>query len=278
MRSPGTAPVSGEILSAVVRATPRHVWGSGTFQKYLWLAVWYCVFSTPIPAFVAYYLKVGPQFSSGLIMVFEIVRYMGVFLTAWMLRGRIDRMGAKPFLLLSLALYVIIGGYWWIFLRTHGGGLTIMMLAYGLLGVGATCWTVANLGYLPKIVSEHERPLMVSIHGAVTSCIGGCAPLIWGWFLKDTNAAGPTINVAVFGWFFVTVAASALVLLVLVARLPEDKSVHVEPLSVGSAIMRPLRAMTYLASLVEQPSNRSWVKTEKAPAPPDDDQRPDTKS
>ena len=36
-------------------------------------------------------------------------------------------------------------------------------------------------------------------------------------------------------------------------RLREDKVHPVEPIVIGNAILRPFRAMTYLASLVEPP-------------------------
>ena len=253
----------------VAEATPRHIATRGTFRTYLWIASGYYVLSTPIPAFVAYYLKVVPGLTMQQIMAFEVVRYFGVFLAAWGIRRRVDAAGAKPFLLVSLGLYVAVAVYWWFFLRNGFGGLGGILLAYLLLGVAATCWTVANLNYLPKIVPEAERPLMVSIHGAVTSCLGGCAPLVWGWFLKTGDVDGPAIDVAVFGWFFVTMGAVAAGLAYFVARLPEDRTVHVEPLSIGSAVLRPFRAVSYLVSLIQQPTDRAWVRKQRPRADKD---------
>jgi len=51
----------------------------------------------------------------------------------------------------------------------------------------------------------------------------------------------------------VSVIVGAAVLSSLVARLPEDKAHPAEPIVIGNAILRPFRAMTYLASLVEPP-------------------------
>ena len=259
----GPKPVAISVGS-VVRSTPRHIFAPGIFRTYLWIVVAYSVISMPIPAFVAYYLKAVPKFSLWAIIGFEVARYLGVFLAAGAIRGRIDRTGAKPFLLLSLGLYVAVGTFWWVFLRSGFGGVTGIVVAYALLGMGAAGWTIANLGYLPKIVPEGERPLMVSIHGAVTSCLGGCAPIAWGWFLKTPEAAGMGgIDVAVFGWFFVSVVVSAAVLILLVARLPENTDVKTEPLSIGSAVLRPLRAMSYLVSLIEPPKkDGAKAKTE----------------
>ncbi len=259
----GPRPVAISVAS-VVKSTPRHIFAPGLFRTYLWIVVGYCVISTPIPAFVAYYLKAVPKFSLWEIIGFEVVRYFGVFLSAGVIRGRIDRVGAKPFLLISLALYVAVGIFWWLFLRSGFGGTPGVVVAYFLLGMGVAGWTIANLGYLPKIVPDGERPLMVSIHGAVTSCLGGCAPIVWGWFLKtpaDENGGGGEIDVAVFGWFFVSVVVSALVLSWLVKRLPENTEEKVEPLSIGSAVLRPFRAMSYLVSLIEVPK-KNGTKTD----------------
>jgi hypothetical protein len=256
-------------LDTVMRDTPRHVFSKGIFRTYLWLAVWYCVFSTPVAAFVAYYLKVGPQLTQAQIMGFEVCRYMGVFLTAWVLRGRIDVGGAKPFQLLSLTLYLVIAAYWWLYLKSEMGGMAGVFAAYFLLGVGATCWTVANLNYLPKIIPDEERPLMVSIHGAVTSCLGGCAPIAWGWFLKPKDGAAAAMDAGMFQWFFVSVFVSAAILIIFISRLPEDKNKPFDPLVIGSAILRPFRAVTYLVNLIE-PAD----KKEQAGHDSPDDRKP----
>ena len=251
-------------VSAVIRDTPRHVFSKGTFRTYLWIVVGWSVISTPIPAFVAFYLKAVPGFSLGAILGFEVVRYLGVFLAAGMIRHRIDRVGAKPFLMLSLGFYVAVSAFWWLYLRSGFGGASGVVIAYFMLGIGATGWTIANLGYLPKIVPENDRPLMVSIHGAVTSCLGGCAPIVWGWFLKSpatTDGRGAGIDVAVFGWFFVSVIVSSLALSRLVAKLPETVGEKVAPLTIGSAVLRPFRAMSYLVSLIETPKRDAPAET-----------------
>lgn len=247
---PAPGPIS---LWAVLRGTPRHMFGASVFRSYLWLAVGYYVLSTPVAPFVAYYLKVGPRLSAGQIMVFEVFRYTGVIVAAWTIRRKIDQAGARPFLLLALGLYALVAVFWWVFLHGGHGGLAAIAVAYFTVGLGATCWTVANLNYLPKVCADQERALMVSIHGAVTTCLGGCSPVVWGWLMKTSGAAGPGIDAAVFGWFFVYVLVSATVLSALVARLPEDTETVVEPLVIGNAVLRPVRAAAYLVNLFDLP-------------------------
>jgi MFS family permease len=238
-------------LRTVLRDTPRHLFAPSTFRRYVWLVVACAVLATPIPPFAAYYLKVGPQLSTAQIMVFEMARYAGVMVAAWVIRRRIDATGARPFFLLALGLYGVVGGYWWLYLENGLGGTTGVLVSYFLVGLGAATWGIANLNYLPKIVSTEERTLLVAIHGAVTAFVGGCSPVLWGLLLKTGEGADRGMDVAMFQWFFVTVLAGSAVLSSLLARLPEEKGQPVDPILIGNAILRPFRAMTYLVNLVE---------------------------
>ena len=80
--------------------------------------------------------------------------------------------------------------------------------------------------------------------------IGGFSPIVWGIFLK-TGGTARGFDVAVFQWFFVSVAAGAVLLSSLLARLPEDKGHSVEPILIGNAILIPFRAATYLVNLID---------------------------
>jgi MFS family permease len=238
-------------LRTVMRDTPRHLFRRSTFRNYVWLAVLWAIISTPIPPFAAYYLKVGPRLSTGQIMLFEVLRYSGVMVAAWVIRRRIDETGARPFFLLALGLYAIVAAYWWFYLESGIGGVAGVFVAYFLLGLGVATWTIANLNYLPKIVSLEERTLSVAIQGAVSSCIGGLSPVIWGVFLKTGEGATRGLDSQVFQWFFVSVVVVALVISPLLARLPEEKGHPVDPIIIGNAILRPFRAATYLVNLVD---------------------------
>jgi len=239
-------------LRTVVRDTPRHLFKPSTFRRYLWLSVWFFLISTPIPPFSAYFLKVGAHLPAGQIMLFEVLRFFGVITAAALIRRSIDGTGAKTFMLAGYGLYVVVALLWLLFLRTGFGGVTGIYFAYFLLGLGATCWTVANLNYLPKVVPVAERPLMVTLHSAVVSFMGGCAAIAWGWAIKsDDVVGGPAVNRVAFQVFFLFVLLSTVVLAVLCARLPEDRTLKVEPLMIGNALLRPFRAVTALISLID---------------------------
>jgi hypothetical protein len=91
----------------------------------------------------------------------------------------------------------------------------------------------------------------VSVHGAVTACIGGLSPVIWGIFLRSDDGAARGIDPDVIQWFFVSVVAGAILNSTFLGRLPEEKGQPVDPILIGNAILRPFRAMTYLVNLVE---------------------------
>lgn len=246
-------------LVTVLRDTPRHLFRPSPFRSYVWLAVACGVVATPIPPFAAYYLKVGPQLSTGQIMMFETARYLGVMVAAWLIRQRIDANGAKPFFLVALSLYAAVGAYWWMYLEYGFGGISGIYAVYFLLGLGAATWAIATLNYLPKIVDLEDRTLAVSVQGAVTACVGGLSPIVWGLFLKGGEGGTRSIDPEVFQLFFLTVIIASLVLGALFTRLPENKHHRVEPILIGGAILRPLRAMTALVNLIDPRSLRGKV-------------------
>jgi hypothetical protein len=69
------------------------------------------------------------------------------------------------------------------------------------------------------------------------------------------------INLSVLQLFFVVVAVGAVVLLPWLARLPEDRNRHDDPILLGGAMLRPFRAATYLVNLIDpRSSSRSQSK------------------
>ncbi len=250
-------------LRTVMRDTPRHLLVPSRFRTYVMLAVGCAVIATPIPPFAAYYLKVGAGLSTAQIMLAEVLRYSGVIVAAWLIRRWIDELGAKPFFLAAMVLYASVGIYWWLFLERGFGGLPGIFAVYFLLGLGAATWAIANLNYLPSIVGSEDRTLTVSIHGAVTACVGGLSPMAWGFFLKEGEGASRAIDTQVFQYFFVTVVVGAVLLMPFFARLPGNKNLRFEPLIIGDAILRPLRAATALVNLIDPRTLRRGTKEKK---------------
>ena len=127
-----------------------------------------------------------------------------------------------------------------------------MCAAYFMLRAGAACWAVGTLNYLAKVTPGASRALMLAVHGAVTACCGGLAPILWGGLLRgNTAGGGAALNVGMFQVFFLVVLASAVVLSSRLAKMPEDKAAPADPLVIGNAVLRPFRALTYLVNLID---------------------------
>jgi len=239
-------------LWSVLRDTPRHLFKPSPFRRFMWLSAWFMITTTSIPPFAAYYLKTAAHQSAGQIMLYEVMRYLGVIAGACLIRRRVDVTGAKPFFLLGLMLYVGVGVLWLLFLLNMLGSGTVLFGIYLLLGLSAVTWNIANLNYLPQVIVGEDRALVVSIYGAVTAFLGGCSPILLGLVLRGQTPTGePTMNTDAFQWFFVALIVSLSVLSVFMARLKEDRSIEVKPLVIGNALLRPFRAASYLVNLVD---------------------------
>jgi hypothetical protein len=178
------------------------------------------------------------------------------------MRSRLDRLGAKPFFRLSYAGYSFSALGWLAFLY-FGATLTLLVpVLFFVQGFAGGSWTSANLNYLARIVPAEDRALPVSLHSAVITFLGGTAPVIWGLFLKDET--GRTVREPVFAAFFIVVLLVMLVLASLLHRLPE-KELSGEPLMQGAWLLRPLRGLASLISLIDRSPDKPPGPPEKEP-------------
>lgn len=239
---------------AKIRAdTPRHLFGSGPFRTYLWLAIFFYVVATPLAPFGAFFLRSTLGLSVSAIMGYTMLQYCGTIAGNWFMRSRIDRTGAKPFFRASFFTFGVIAAGWLVCLRWTSAATLLMPVIFFLLGAATGVFTAANVSYLAKILPEDDRALPVSLHGAITAFLGGLSPAIWGLFLKETGGASVAISPAAFQVFFLVTLAGLLVLVFLANRI-EERAGHVDPLLEGSWVLRPFRAMTFLVNFVEKPA------------------------
>jgi hypothetical protein len=254
-------------LGAVLAETPRLVAHPGVFRDFLLVCVVTGLAVTGIQPFCAYYLKVGPELSASQILFYTVVQYTGVIAGAFFIRNHLDRFGARPFLQLALVAYGGIALYWIALLRGAAGTGWTLTAVYLLVGVAASCWASGVNKYLPHVVDPSRRALAYSVHGAVVSLLSGLSPAIWGVFIKG-GAGGTTVDAVAFQAFFAVVFVLAGVVALLVWRLPAAAGVSGGAVF-GSALLRPFRGLTYLASLV-QPSGED---ADPRRSPPDGDDK-----
>jgi hypothetical protein len=250
---PVPAPIS---LRGVAAALPVHLGCPSTYRSYLMVTV-VCYFcTTPLAPFTAYHLKATVGLAPGLIMLFEVLRYAGGVLGASALRRRVDKLGARPFLLSALGAYVVLGAYWLGFLRTGFGGSAGLLGAYFLFGAANACWMVGNLSYLPKITTVENRTITVTLQGALASLAGGVSVTAWGFVLRSSPeavaAGAPATDPVAFQVMFGVVLVGSAWLSWWLSRLPAEQDADgAEPLMIGNALLRPHRAMGYLVNIID---------------------------
>lgn len=247
---PAPEPIS---LAVVFRSLPGIIFVRSEYRRYLLLSLLCFATTSPIPPFLAYYLKTEGHLEPGWIMALEVVRYGGVIVAAVFIRRRIDGLGARPFMLLSLGLYFGLSAYWLVFVRTGLGGSVGLIAAYIAIGIGGTTWSVGNLTYLPKLIPPERRTLMISVYGALTALVAGLATIGWGWVLRPGGAA-VGLDLWRFQVFFAVAMAGVAFISFRLGRRPEPNAEPAEPLMVVNAFLRPARAVSYLINLVEPPA------------------------
>ena len=144
-------------LEKIVAETPRLMTERSVFRTYLWMSVPLFAAITPIAPFVAYYLKTTAGLTSAQVILLTMLTYFGLIAANWYMRSHMDRIGAKPFFLLSYFFHGVIAIAWIGFLYTNGRWLALLPVLYFLQGVASGCWTSANLSYLAKILTAQDR-------------------------------------------------------------------------------------------------------------------------
>lgn len=247
-RLPETGRPRAMSLRRVVMQTPRLMAAQGPFRDFLLISLWAGAAVSAIPPFCAYYLRVGPNLTAAQIVLFTTIQYGGVITGSLLIRNRVDRAGPRPFFFGAMMLYALLAIGWAALLHSGYSSLMLLRVMYFFLGVAASCWTSANMKYLPQVVNPAVRDLAFSVHGATTSVVSGISPIVLGWFIKG-SATAPSVNVSAFEMFFVVVLLSAGGIMLLVRRLPAPVGTVFE-WPAGGLTLRPFRALTYLASLI----------------------------
>lgn len=235
-------------LGRLLREAPKLCVRRSRYRHFLWMSVLFAVCSAPIAPFCVYYLRVEVELAPAQIILFTIMQYFGAIAGALFIRNIIDKSGPRFFFRVSIVLYLAVAISWWNMLQLEASWVLPLLLVYFVLGMAASSWVSANLNYLPRLTNEKDRPLRVSVHGAVTAFIGGLSPIVWGLFLRGGGEA-PAMNTTAFQLFFLFVLTGNLILAWNVRYLRAAKG-DSEPIVLAGALGRPIRSLGTLVNLV----------------------------
>lgn len=138
--------------------------------------------------------------------------------------------------------------YWLAILLGADVLLKLLPLSHVLNGIAAACFMCVHMKYLAQLSDTGNRALILSVFGAIVGLFGGLTPILWGWILKGSGAAGGAMNLSAFTCFFVLMALTFALLQISIRRfqLSEDQ----QPIVFNpSALLRPNRIFTALGQL-----------------------------
>ncbi|MGE9292597.1 MAG: MFS transporter, partial [Puniceicoccales bacterium] len=198
--------------------------------------------------FTTYYLRVHAELSDGRILVLMAVQVVGSVLGALLLRNFIDGLCARPVFKLFLILQALVFTYWLLLVHGGSGWLDWLPVAYFVVGFGAALNMQGNLKYSPQLSNDAQRALVLAIHSSVVGFLGGLAPILWGWFLKEPGPPA-RMNIEHFSYYLIASIVMMVVLFPFFGRLKESAP---QPLPAfdSSSVLRPFRWVAVSINLV----------------------------
>ena len=246
-------------LKDILTETPTVCLRRSPFRQYLVFMIASAIMGTAFVPLKAYYLKVEAGIPDELILLYTAIQYAGAIIGTMLMRNRIDRIGVKPVFRVSLVLSSAISIYWYFLVTGHSVLLAALPLAYFAFGIAASQWITAHLKYLPRVCSDQQQALHVSVHSAVIGVIGGLAPIIWGFLVKIPGGLAG-VQTDRFAIYFIGLMLVQAGLLLYVPFLTSKHSGR-PSLQTSAGVLRPIRFVGQLVNFLPQGSAKQPPET-----------------
>jgi MFS family permease len=204
------------------------------FQKLLrFVMVWALAYGG-ISTFTVAFLKAGTSLSEANILFVTSVAFIGGLSSLWLLGHRLDHVGSRPILSLSLVIWLAILAGW---IALAGGALAahlplILSLQF-LMGLFATLVGMANYRLAMGTIPAQGRNHFFVLYSVFASVSLGLAPILWGLLIdlignREGTFAGLRWNH--YTIFFALVSLVFAAALALALKLHEPKAASLEKL------------------------------------------------
>ena len=215
------------------------------FQKLLrFVMVWalaYGGFST----FTVAFLKTETSMTGATVLFVTSVAFLGGLSSLWLLGHRLDHVGSKPILSLSLCCWLVILGAW---VSLAGGVLTpklpLFLALQFFMGLFSALVGMANSRLAMAIIPVMGRNHFFVLYSVFASVTLGLAPIFWGLiidFIGNRQGAFLGLNWNHYSIFFALVLMVFIFALVLALKLHEPKAASLEALLADIMIESPQR-------------------------------------
>jgi len=219
------------------------------FRRLLYVNVAWSLAYGGLTTFVVKYLKDGAHLDGDRILYFMSLSFLGGLAAPWLAGVRMDRLGSKPLLSLTMMLGWLIGVGWWL----AAAGLVVpdwrislpLML---LLGLIYALFSAANNRLAMHLVPAFGRNHFFALFMVVWQVTLGVSPVLWG-LLLDGVGAGKFRALGVdwnrYSIYFALVALSFVGALACCRRLEEPAAADVHRLVRELLIDEPRRWWTF---------------------------------
>jgi MFS family permease len=238
-------PISEEIRTSSQPVPWLAILRHPPFQKLLrFIMVWAIAYGG-FTTFTVAFLKTETGLTESKILFVTSVAFLGGLSSLWLLGHRLDHVGSRPILTLSLGVWLVILAGW---IALAGGVLSahlplILALQFfmGLFAalVGMGCNRLA-MAIIPAMGRNH----FFVLYSVCASVSLGFAPILWGLMIDligDRQAVFLGLNWNHYTIFFALVLLVFVAALVLARQLHEPKAASLEALLTDIMIESPQR-------------------------------------
>jgi len=238
-------PIAEELRTSKQPVPWLEIFRHPPFQKLLWFVVVWALAYGGFATFTVAFLKTQTGLSEAKILFVTSVAFLGGLSSLWLLGHRLDHVGSKPILGLSLCCWLLIVGGW---IAVAGGAVQAhLFLILGLqflMGLFAALVGMANSRLAMAIIPAMGRNHFFVLYSVFANVSLGVAPMVWGLIIDLIGER--QFNFLGLNWNHYTIFYS-LVLLMFVAallmarRLHEPKAASFEALITVILIESPQR-------------------------------------
>src|SRR6266487_815337 len=198
------------------------------FRKLLRTAVAWSVAYGGMTAFTEAFLKAQSNMAEGTILLVTSTAFLGGLSSFWLLESRLDRLGSKPVLGFSFAVWIVVLAGWLMLAgRVFPVALTNVLLLQYFMGLLAALVSMSNTRLAMAIIPAMGRNHFFAIYSVVNNVALGLAPIAWG-LLIDAVGGRSAVWLGVewnrFTIFFAAAAVAFAVALALSRKLDEPEA------------------------------------------------------
>ena len=215
------------------------------FQKLLRFVMVWAVAYGGFSTFTVAFLKTETGLTESRVLFVTSVAFLGGLSSLWLLGHRLDHVGSKPILSLSLSCWLVVLAAW---IALAGGVLTAHLpLILGLqffMGLFAALVGMANSRLAMAIIPAMGRNHFFVLYSVFASVSLGLAPVFWGLVIDligNRQAHFLGLNWNHYSIFFALVLLVFAAALGLARRLHEPKAASLEALLTDIMVESPQR-------------------------------------